>query len=297
MREVHHVHPLGEGKEWPAIRDALRTWRNENERCSDKIVELGEYALEHYGSNLGSEKWTVYEQVCIAALDLCPDRIKLVNKCIQVLAEQFPTSLRVNMLEGLRFEYFRKWDKAVEMYDSIIEYEPTYPPPYKRKVAIYKAQNKVEEAVKECNKYLNTFCTDTESWLELSDLYISQMNYAKAAFCLEEVLIQHPHNHLHHQKYADVLFTIGGKENLEIASKYYAKAVDLNPNNVRALFGIQLSASTLASIGKQSSKVKSDHQVLATWATDKIEDHYREADTQKEGFIELSSCLDKLSLK
>jgi len=37
MREVQHVHPLGEGKEWPAIRDTLRTWRNENERCSDKV--------------------------------------------------------------------------------------------------------------------------------------------------------------------------------------------------------------------------------------------------------------------
>ena len=32
-------------------------------RCSDMVVELGEYALDHYSSHLGNEKWAVYEQV------------------------------------------------------------------------------------------------------------------------------------------------------------------------------------------------------------------------------------------
>ena len=55
-------------------------------------------------------------QVCVAALDLCPAKMKLVNTCIQQLSEQFPSSLRVSMLEGLKYEYLKKWDDALEMW-------------------------------------------------------------------------------------------------------------------------------------------------------------------------------------
>ena len=53
--------------------------------------------------------------MCVAALDLCPAKMKLVNTCIKELAEQFPSSLRVSMLEGLKYEYLKKWDDALEM--------------------------------------------------------------------------------------------------------------------------------------------------------------------------------------
>lgn len=289
LRDLEPIHPLDEHKTWPDIRDKLRQWRKENTRCSDQIVELGEYALKHFTSNLGSEKWTVYEQVCIAALDLCPAKMKLVNTCIQQLSEQFPASRRVFMLEGLKFEYQDKWDDALDMYEQVIGYEPTFPSPYKRKVAIYKAQNKINEAVNELNKYLGTFGCDHESWMELADLYINNMNYKQALFCVEELLLQHPYNHMYHQKYADILFTIGGKENLEISCKYYCKAVELSPSNVRALFGVQLAASTLSSIGRLSSKAKSDNQTLAAWAGDKIEDHYRAHRTSKGQIVEVAT--------
>ena len=47
--------------------------------------------------------------------------------------------------------------------------------------------------------------SDYEAWQELCDLYIRVQDYEKAAFCMEELVMSNPHNHLIHLKYAEVL--------------------------------------------------------------------------------------------
>ena len=51
------------------------------------------------------------------------------------------------------------------------------------------------------------FMSDTEAWMELTDLYISEQDFAKAAYCMEELLLHNPHHHLYFQKYADIKYT------------------------------------------------------------------------------------------
>lgn len=46
--------------------------------------------------------------------------------------------------------------------------------------------------------------SDSEAWLELCDIYLQEHEYDKAAFCMEELLLCKPYNHLIHQKYAEV---------------------------------------------------------------------------------------------
>jgi len=46
--------------------------------------------------------------------------------------------------------------------------------------------------------------SDSEAWLELCDMYLQEHEYDKAAFCMEELLLCKPYNHLVHQKYAEV---------------------------------------------------------------------------------------------
>ena len=46
--------------------------------------------------------------------------------------------------------------------------------------------------------------SDFESWLELSELYLQEQDYAKAAYCMEELIMSNPHNHLYHQRFAEV---------------------------------------------------------------------------------------------
>lgn len=81
---------------------------------------------------------------------------------------------------------------------------------------------------------------DFEAWQELSELYITEQDFNKAAFCVEELILHNPHNHLLHQRYADIKYTQGGSENWEIARSYYCQALKLNPNNLRALYGVYL---------------------------------------------------------
>lgn len=82
--------------------------------------------------------------------------------------------------------------------------------------------------------------SDQEGWHELCNLYLIEGELQKAAFCMEELLLHNAHNHLIHQRLADIRYTMGGIENYEIARSYYSQAVKLNSNNLRALYGLFL---------------------------------------------------------
>ena len=84
--------------------------------------------------------------------------------------------------------------------------------------------------------------TDQEGWSELCDLYLSEHEYSKAAFCAEELLLINPHNHLNHERYASICYSNGEYEK---ARAYYFSTIKFNPNNIRALYGIILTSANI----------------------------------------------------
>lgn len=50
--------------------------------------------------------------------------------------------------------------------------------------------------------------SDQEAWHELCSLYLTEGEYSKAAFCMEEVLLHNPHSHLIHQRLAEIRYTM-----------------------------------------------------------------------------------------
>ncbi|XP_033958080.1 ER membrane protein complex subunit 2-like [Pseudochaenichthys georgianus] len=102
-------------------------------------------------------------------------------------------------------------------------------------------------------------------------------SYGKAAFCLEELMMTNPHNHLYCEQYAEVKYTQGGLENLELSRKYFAQALRLNNRNMRALFGLYMSSSHIAASPKVSAKVKKDNMKYAAWAATQINRAYKMA--------------------
>ncbi|XP_075776332.1 ER membrane protein complex subunit 2 isoform X2 [Pelodiscus sinensis] len=261
------------------MRDKMRKWREENYRNSEQIVEVGGELINEYASKLGDDIWIIYEQVMIAALDCSRDDLALF--CLQELRRQFPGSHRVKRLTGMRFEYMERYDDAIQLYDRILQEDSTNTATRKRKIAIRKAQGKNVEAIRELNEYLEQFVGDQEAWHELAELYINEHDYAKAAFCLEELMMTNPHNHLYCQQFAEVKYTQGGLENLELARKYFAQALKLNNRNMRALFGLYMSASHIASNPKASAKMKKDNMKYATWAANQINRAYQFAGRSK----------------
>ena len=49
--------------------------------------------------------------------------------------------------------------------------------------------------------------SDSEAWQELMDLYLKEGDYAKAAFCMEELILTNPHNAIYYTRYAEIRYT------------------------------------------------------------------------------------------
>ncbi|XP_010903968.1 ER membrane protein complex subunit 2 [Esox lucius] len=258
---------------WEEMRDKLRKWREDNHRNSEQIVDVAEELINEHASKLGDDIWIIYEQVMIAALDCSRD--DLAWTCLQELKKQFPGSQRVKRLGGMRLEALEKYEEAGKQYDSILQEDPTNTAARKRKISILKAQGKNTDAIRELNEYLELFVGDQEAWHELSDLYINEHDYGKAAFCLEELMMTNPHNHLYCEQYAEVKYTQGGLENLELSRKYFAQALKLNNRNMRALFGLYMSASHIAASPKVNAAVKKANVKYAAWAANQINRAYQ----------------------
>ena len=62
----------------------------------------------------------------------------------------------------------------------------------------------MKEYITELNDYLKTYQADHEAWLELCEAYLNEAEYSKAVFCLEELILMYPHNHVYYQRYGDV---------------------------------------------------------------------------------------------
>ena len=249
------------------IQRKMKKWRDEGYRNTEEIADLGENLLKDYSSKLGDETWVLLEQVCIASFDC--NRLQLAERCLEALEKQFPKSKRVMKLRGMLYEADGQYDLANRIYDELLEADPANLQVRKRKIAMLKEQNKIEETIAQLNKYLEDFLGDQEAWMELCELYIRQQEFSKAAFCMEELILSHPHNHLYHQRYAEIHYTIGHQENMQRAKKYFAQALKLDPNNVRALYGLYLAATNISS-GKISADEKRKNQSLSAWTADQL---------------------------
>ncbi|XP_015875358.1 uncharacterized protein LOC107412165 [Ziziphus jujuba] len=251
-------------------------------RRSDKVLKYGLAILNDpkKRSSLGQDEWTLYEQVAIAAMDC--QSIDAAKDCIKVLQKKFSESKRVGRLEAMLLEAKGSWAEAEKAYSSLLEDNPLDQVVHKRRVAMAKAQGNISGAIEWLNKYLEIFMADNDAWRELAEIYVSLQMYKQAAFCYEELILSQPTVPLYHLAYADVLYTLGGLENLQMAKKYYASTIDLTGGkNTRALFGICLCTSAIGHLAKGRNKEEKDSPELQSLAVTALEKDYKQRAPEK----------------
>ncbi|PKU72249.1 ER membrane protein complex subunit 2-A [Dendrobium catenatum] len=268
----------GGGEAW----EYLCLVRKLKARRSEKVLRHGIFILNSHiaRSKLGGEEWTLYEQVAVAAMDC--HRNDIANDCIEALSKKFPGSIRVGRLKGMLLEAKGAWPDAEKIYAQLLVDNPLDQIILKRKVAIAKAQGNLAAAVEYLNNYLETFMADHDAWRELAELYISIQMYKQAAFCYEELILSQPTIPLYHLAYADVLYTMGGLENLQAAKKYYASTINLTGGkNTRALYGICLSSVAINQLTKGRNKDEKDSADLQPLAAEALLKDYKERAPEK----------------
>merc|ERR1712018_1071545 len=257
-------------------REALRILREDNVRRSDDVIDIWEAFIQNCnpGNDLGDERWMILEQAVVAGFDTY--NIDVVDACLKELSTMFDidSSQRMRRLRAMKFEMLERYDDALDILDTILEEDDSNSQARKRKIAILKAQGENGKAITELVKYLKEFMADGEAWMELCDLYILEQEYAKAAFCCEELILQHPHNHLYYQRYAEIRYTQGSVDHLEMAKVYYSHAIKLNPENMRALYGLLMTSVQLASSPKCIANKKKEYQKTIVWASTQIKKQY-----------------------
>ncbi|XP_078442513.1 protein prenylyltransferase superfamily protein [Wolffia australiana] len=245
-------------------------------RRSDKVLKFGLTILNdsRARSKLGDEEWTLYEQVSVAAMDC--QRLDIAKDCISKLSKRFRESTRVARLDAMLLEAQGSWTGAERAYALLLEKNPIDQAILKRKAAMAKAQGNISAAVECLNKYLETFMADYDAWRELAEIYVSQQMYKQAAFCYEELILSQPAAPLYHLAYADVLYTMGGLENLQTAKKYYASAIELTGGkNTRALFGVCMCAFAISQLVKGRSGKEQESVNLQSLAAETLLKDYK----------------------
>ena len=137
--------------------EKFRQYRDENYRSYDEIIDLWTQVLsKHNLSWLGDEKWLILEQVFKSALH-CSKQL-IARQCLEQLENQFKTtSCRVKTLKAMYHESIGQFEKAENIYSTLLEDNETDAIVRKRQISLLKQQNQIREAISALNLYLELY--------------------------------------------------------------------------------------------------------------------------------------------
>ncbi|KAJ1658298.1 Inositol phosphatase SIW14 [Dispira simplex] len=248
-----------------AVTDRLTQLRTTGERQPREVCTLGRWLFLEYNGFMDTSSavfWLTAEQVLLATLDT--KTWDFANKLLSMLRQKFPDSKRVDLLGGMLLEAQGQYQDATSVYQRVLQNDETNVVAQKRMVAIAKAQGRVTDAIAQMVQYVDVHSNDQDAWLELCDLYIAKSMLPQAAFAMEELLLLQPLNHIYHQKYAELHYSM---QNYDIALKYFCRTLELCSDYLRALYGIKQCVAKLSALpnspGMPSTDTLKQLEVLA----------------------------------
>ena len=206
-----------------------------------------------------SERLGALEQICIAALHV-KDRNLADEALSQIVSSIGNKSVRYRRLLALRLESTNDISGATKIYDSLLKENPSSAFALKRKYCVLKSQlGKETEAREALNDYLERNGSDVGAWAEMSKFCAEMGDYSGAAYCYEEIVLCSPLSSAVHCTMGEWYATIGGKDNLKLARKHMAQSLDLDPKNLRAMYGLAKVAGDFLK-EMESKKSKNDFE-------------------------------------
>lgn len=220
------------------------------------------------------DRLAVLEQMFMAALDT--DQQGLADQCLghvkRILRAATglnpDTSVRIRRLVALQKESQSDYDGALQIYNALLEENPSNSQAIQRKYAVLKAQvGKEVEAMEAFNTYLSYHQGDAAAWYELSNLCMNVANYQGATYCYEELVLMQPQDASLHCKLGELYATStrGGSNlaTLILARKHIALSLELSggvpsQQNLRALYALVDTVFTyLVEINRSTSMANS----------------------------------------
>jgi tetratricopeptide (TPR) repeat protein len=215
-----------------------------------------EYGIQLFGDGtdiLKIENFKVLEEVFFASLEC--KAFDWADIALLKINDHIPKAPKAVRYLAMFHEAKGDDEKAKNLYRECIKANPEDTTAYRRLSAYLRDSDLLDEAIETLNKALKMDISDVQIWFELSELYIAHMDYKKAAYWFEEIMIHKPSNYLYNIKYAEILYSIGGGDNFTLARKYYSKAIALNDkssnNSVRAIWGLLETWKRLESLGRK----------------------------------------------
>eukprot|EP00934_Nitzschia_sp_Nitz4_P005571 Nitzschia sp. Nitz4//scaffold207_size38617//24242//25156//NITZ4_007679-RA/size38617-processed-gene-0.34-mRNA-1//1//CDS//3329541617//5561//frame0 len=218
------------------------------------------------GGSLSEEvRCAALEQICLAAADVgdhdqataCLEQLKLTGA---VPAE----SARFRRLVARCLEAAGNMEKAEAIYDVLLKENPANLLALQRKYCIVRAQKKEPHVVLEAlQDYLSQNMADVAAWYEMAKLRMSLADYKGAAYALEQVILGSPLEPPVHTLLAEVYATLGGLDNLLMARRHMAQALELDPSYTRAQFGLVTVANQYLEEAETASKKDFDEHEKA----------------------------------
>nr|CAD7428564.1 unnamed protein product [Timema monikensis] len=88
----------------------------------------------------------------------------------------------------------------------------------------------------------------------------------------------------------------GGTENIEIARAHYCLALKINPNNIRALYGLFLCATNIAINPKSTPVKRKEANKLAKWALKELNIRYDEKMVEEKPVAALEVLMNNIHI-
>ena len=195
------------------------------ERATSLVLSRGNSSVD--------DKWTLLEKIVLSAIKL--DNEQWVGYGLNILRTKFPNSDRVERLVALYREAKEDWIEAESVYKGMLSKSPDNMYARKRLIACLKAQGRTKDCINSLIDQLEIFSADGELWHELSMQYMTQVAFSRACASFDEVVLMDPRSFYNLLVYAELL---ASNSDWTLARKYYCKALEYRPTEVRALWGL-----------------------------------------------------------